>query len=173
MEHLLRYWMTEAYKMASSSPDTSTQNGAIILPYDWENIEPKYLAVVGKGCNRLPMGVSEDITRLQKPLKYFVMEHAERSAIYNAASNGYSTNHCVMFATWASCADCARAIICSGIKELYIHKQAIEIGKNHRDWQESINIGFLMLKEANIKIEELDLNLECQKILFNGFAWQP
>jgi dCMP deaminase len=50
--------------------------------------------------------------------KYLWYEHAERNAIYNLARAGVSALGCRMYVDSFPCADCARAIIQSGIAQL-------------------------------------------------------
>ena len=41
-------------------------------------------------CNTFPKGVKSSKERLERPLKYFYIEHAERGAVYEAAKLGVS-----------------------------------------------------------------------------------
>lgn len=100
--------MDVAQLIASWSKDRSRKTGAVIV--DSRN------RVVGLGWNGFPRGIDdarED--RHKRPAKYQWTEHAERNAIYDAASGGDSTLGCRMYLPWYPCADCARAIIQSGI----------------------------------------------------------
>lgn len=79
--------------------------------------------IVARGFNDLPAHVGRDIHRLQRPEKYFWTEHAERNAIYFAARSGIRLHATVMAMTWYPCADCARAIIQSGIGRIVCGKR--------------------------------------------------
>ena len=94
-----RQFFRLALAEAWGSPDPSTQTGAIIVDAGGR--------VVSGGCNDFPEGVAAKPERLERPLKYSFMEHAERNAIYSA---GEIVDTDVMYALWAACDDCARAV---------------------------------------------------------------
>jgi dCMP deaminase len=136
-------WMNEAIKVAQSSPDPSVQNGAIIVSR--EN-------VIGIGCNKLTVGVKSTDERWERPAKYMWVEHAERNAIYGAAYLGNSTSFTEMYCPWASCCDCARAIVQAGISILY----RLPMGE-HEGWTDSIAVGDSILRSAGVSVIEIPL----------------
>lgn len=52
--------------------------------------------------------------------KYFMLEHAERNAIFTAYSQGKSLAGATMYGTLYPCADCARAIVAAGLTRLVV-----------------------------------------------------
>lgn len=77
--------------------------------------------IVATGFNGLPRGISShDEVRHNRETreKYLWFEHAERNAIYNAARIGGRLAGCRIYVNIFPCADCARAIIQSGLSEL-------------------------------------------------------
>lgn len=103
--------MDVARLIASWSKDRSRTCGAVIV--DDRNV------LVSIGWNGFPRGVNDDVdARHERPAKYRWTEHAERNAIFNAAANGHSTRGCTIYLPWYPCADCARAIIQSGIDKI-------------------------------------------------------
>jgi dCMP deaminase len=93
----------------------------------------------------------------KRPEKYHWVEHAERNAIFNAARVGVSLNNSRAYLNWEPkpCADCTRALIQAGIKEV--------IGPN-RPWKGvgagkhySIDHAETMLREAGVRIRYFDL----------------
>jgi dCMP deaminase len=75
----------------------------------------------GTGYNGFPRKVSaHDEARYSRENgeKYLWFEHAERNAIYNMARAGTSTLGCRVYVDNFPCADCARAIIQSGIVQI-------------------------------------------------------
>lgn len=52
--------------------------------------------------------------------KYFMLEHAERNAIFAAYAQGRSLAGATMYGTLFPCADCARAISATGILRLVV-----------------------------------------------------
>ena len=107
------YFMTMAYLVASRSTDESTHAGAVIVRPD--------NSVVSTGYNGPVRG--EDNPPQTRPEKYLYFEHAERNAIFNAAKHGSSLDGCKLYVNFVPCADCARAIVQSGIKEIIVHVQ--------------------------------------------------
>lgn len=141
-EEMTRFFLRAAYHAASRSPDLSTQNGAVIV--DDTGVP------IGAGCNDIPRRVAATPDRLQRPLKYAVTEHAERNAVYDAARHGHCTDGGTMFCCWAACADCARAIIQSGITTLITHADMMDGTPEH--WKETIVVANEMLREAGVKV---------------------
>lgn len=100
-----------AQQIATWSKDRSRQVGCVIVGPSRE--------IRSMGYNGFPRGVNDAVEeRHQRPAKYKWTEHAERNAIYNAARMGTSLEGCTMYIPWYPCADCARAIVQSGIKVL-------------------------------------------------------
>ena len=106
-------WMDLAKLVASWSKDKSTKVGAVIV--DRRNV------ILAIGWNGFPRYVDDDVEeRHERPIKYKWTEHAERNAIYNAASKGIEVLDSTIYIPWYPCADCARAIIQSGIVEVVV-----------------------------------------------------
>jgi dCMP deaminase len=104
-------WMALAEHIASWSKDKSRKAAAVIV--DERNV------LVSMGWNGFPRGLDDEVLcRHERPAKYLWTEHAERNAIYNAAANGFRLMGCRMYLPWFPCADCARAIVQAGIKEV-------------------------------------------------------
>lgn len=154
-------YLLQAYNAALKSPDPSTQNGAI-LPYDGGCLE---------ACNTFPEKVISTPERLKRPTKYMFVEHAERNVLYKATKCGVKTEGLTLYAPWAACADCGRAIICCGIKKVVVHKRMMDLTPDH--WKESIAAAFKMFEDANVEIVSIEGNLDGPEILFNGSLWKP
>lgn len=141
--------MRTAYVLAQRSPDPSTQNGALLYNPEGD--------IIGNHVNQFPSGVVYTDERWERPLKYEVIEHAERNSIYMAAKWGLETDNSTMVAVWAACSDCARGIIQAGVRRLVRHKQASERGRqNAAHWNGSISTADMMLIEAGVEIIEFD-----------------
>lgn len=121
--------------------DRSTRVGCVILrPND-----PEHSIY---GMNSFAEGVDTEIDeRHERPAKYKWTEHAERNAIYHAARTGTPIEGAVMYLPWYPCADCARAIIQCGLKELICY----EPNWNDKTWGEDFKIAAQMLSEAGVK----------------------
>jgi len=148
--------LRHAYRLAAASPDPSTQNGAFVLD--------RKGTVIGESANTTTPGTSAYLPGLlERPTKYAHIEHAERGAIYAACRGGHKPD--VMVAAWAACADCARAIILSGVRYLIRHDRADATGR----WNESIEQGDEMMQRAGITIIGVPGDIGgCPPVLFNG-----
>jgi len=159
----IRDKLREAYKRASDfSKDPSTQTGAILLTTGWLNAH---------GVNEFPLGVKETPERWDRSVNLQYIEHAERNCIYQAAARGLGTYGSTMICPWYACAECARAIIQSGIKRVIGHKACYD--KTPERWRASIQIAFAMLEEAGVECLVYDGNIGDITIRFNGEEWQP
>jgi len=165
MEEWYMQYLRDAYRHALISPDTSTQNGAIVL--DRNNY------ILGWGANEFTNGMDVTPDLLERPKKYTFIEHAERNAIYHSLRRlnhdpAYGTPH-TMVAAWASCADCARAIVQSGIKTLIRHDRS---GVDR--WSESIEAGDIILAAGDVTVIDVKGKIgRCDPVLVNGELWNP
>ena len=106
------YFMGIAMLAARRSKDPSTQVGACIVSN--ENI------IISTGYNGMPKGCSDDEFpwgREGAETKYPFVVHAELNAILNA--NGRDLRGCKIYVALFPCNECAKAIIQSGIREIY------------------------------------------------------
>lgn len=140
------YFRKIAEVVKEKSKDKNTKIGSVIVGKSNE--------IVSTGYNSFPRGIDDNVeTRQERPEKYYWFEHSERNAIYNAARIGVSTNECTMFLSCGiPCADCARAIINSGIISIWVNRQNISGNK----WDESSQRSLEMFEEAKIKVNWYD-----------------
>lgn len=165
-------FLRKAYTLAyNASTDGSTQNGAIIVSDRGE--------MVAQGANHFPRDVKDIPARWVRPIKYKYVEHAERNAIYDAAKKGVSTHNLTMYAAWAACSDCARAIIQAGIKRVVTHHDPLaltRLGQKTSDmWIEEISHAITMLKESGVTLDYYEDKLfeDDFTILYNGQRVSP
>jgi dCMP deaminase len=152
-----------AYEKALESTNISTQNAAVLID-DNQNI-------IASEVNSFPDGVEETEERQKdKPIRIKYSVHAERNVIYKAARLGIKTEGLIMICPWATCSDCAQAIIQAGIKKLVTHKQALD---RNGHWQEDIDFAFSMLREAGVEIIIYDGKIGVGKILRSFEVWEP
>ena len=141
------YFRNIAQQVKLKSKDEATQIGVVIVGKDNE--------IVSTGYNSFPRGIDDyRPERQERPEKYYWMEHAERNAIYNAARIGVSTKGCTMYMTCGiPCADCARAIINSGIEKIVIEECGMGSGAKDGRWTEHGLRSITMFIEAGMTIE--------------------
>ena len=143
--------MDLAKMIATWSKDPSTKVGCVIIGPDKE--------IWSTGYNGFPRGVDDTISsRKRRPIKYDFTEHAERNAIYNAGLYGASVKNCVMYVTFPPCADCARGIIQSGIKEVIYMDMPDDKTQNIPGWRDRLGISFQMFDEAGVIYKSLGIN---------------
>lgn len=138
------YFLGIAEQVKLKSKDQSTQIGAVIVGKNNE--------ILSTGYNSFPRGLDDNLPeRQERPEKYFFFEHAERNAIYNAARVGTPIDGSKIYLTSGlPCADCARGIINSGIKEVYCKRECTT--KNKEKWVESQEKSYHMLLECGVKV---------------------
>jgi dCMP deaminase len=142
------YFMAMLPQVAERSHDT-TKTSCIIIGPDHE--------IRSTGYNGLPRGVHEDKPeRLERPEKYFWMEHAERNAIYNAARVGTPLAGCTIYLNWYPCMDCARAVIQSGIVRLVCEKTRTLERWNDPKWAADFRRVGALLVESGVLVEMWD-----------------
>lgn len=109
--------------------------------------------VISVGFNGFPRGVDDNIPeRHERPAKYHYTEHAERNAIYSAASHGSRTSGCVMYLRWHPCDDCAKGIVQSGIKKVVCDKPDFYDER----WGERFRYADTILREGGVIIEYIE-----------------
>ncbi|HPD32768.1 MAG TPA: deaminase [Bacteroidota bacterium] len=159
-------YITLCYLIGMRSKDTMTHVGSVVT--DADNV------LVSTGYNSLPRSVEVDSEekRLSRENdeKYYWIEHAERNAIYNAARRGTILKGCKIYVPWIPCADCARAIIQTGIAEVIIHKNGQDFYSEHTNgkWQEAHQRTLAMFEEANVKVRWVKCNIVNPEIYMNG-----
>lgn len=88
--------------------------------------------VVAIGTNAPPAALgltvaqSHAAVRQDPNWKYFVLEHAERNAIFDALNRGRSLSGTTMYGTLFPCADCARAIVASRLSRLVVFGSGLD-----------------------------------------------
>ena len=110
--------------------------------------------IISTGFNGLPRGVEDRPERLERPVKYDLVVHAEMNAIIQCARNGVSPIGCVLYSSFFPCVKCAIAIVQSGIDTVVTFKP--EAGDDH--WLESISKSRIVLEEAGVNLRELELD---------------
>lgn len=135
-------FMQLAHQIAGWSKESGRRVGAVIVGPDRE--------IRSTGFNGLPRGVNDDIpSRHERETgeKYFWSSHAERNAIYNAARVGIPLAGCTIYVPWFPCAECAKAIIQSGLVELVAYRPDFEEPR----WGAQFEKVVVMLAEGGVR----------------------
>lgn len=156
------HFMRLVYDCASLSKDQSTHIGAVLT---------KDRTILSTGFNSFPRGINDDLPeRQERPGKYFFFEHAERNAIYNAIGKELSGS--TLYTNGVPCADCGRAAIQVGVKEVVVHLQfprsGLNLSKTSEDqWTQSIQATLEMFKECGVHVRGINPFLG-KETLFDG-----
>jgi dCMP deaminase len=133
------YFMKMCDLVASKSKDPSTKVGAVIVSEDNK--------IRSTGYNGFPRGCKDDDRYNNRNLKYMLIEHAERNAIYNAEM---SLKNCKIYVnSLPPCCDCAKGIIQAGIKEVIIMDTPIP-----ERWEDECKIALFLLQECGVKVRK-------------------
>jgi dCMP deaminase len=133
--------------IAERSHDPHTKTSCLVVGPDGE--------IRSSGYNGFPRGCADDdhLERLERPEKYFWIEHAERNAIYNAARVGIPLKGCTMYLSWLPCMDCARAIIQAGIVRLVCDKITTDSRINDPKWAADFQRVRTLLSECRVAVD--------------------
>ena len=146
------YFMGIAMLAARRSKDPNTQVGACIVSQD--NI------IISTGYNGMPKGCSDDEypwDRVGEDTKYPYVVHAELNAVLNA--NGRDLRGSKLYVALFPCNECAKAIIQSGVKEVYY------LSDKYADSMATL-ASKRMLMSAGVKFTQLKTSLESITLSF-------
>ncbi len=107
--------------------------------------------IISTGFNGLPRGIEDRPERLERPVKYDLVCHAEMNAIVQCARNGVSPIRCTLYSTFYPCIQCALAIIQSGVGTVVTY----EVTSEDARWIESITKSRAVFEEAKVRTLEL------------------
>jgi deoxycytidylate deaminase len=165
-----RHMIQLAYMIAELSPDPSTRVGAVLS--GGSTLEDSWTT---GGWNHFTEGVElefEDELLRDRDMKMKWIEHAERNAIFSAVRGHFPIDHkTVMYCTWGTCTDCARAVVECGIRTLVRHKQASE--RCPERWAADLTVADEILRVGGVEIVEYDGTIGKVKGLIDGKEWLP
>ena len=138
--------MSQAYlnlceEVAKTSHDPDTKLGAVIVD--------AHGTVVASGSNRFENEADITPERLQRPLKYQWIKHAEVNALGGKRFVG-----CVLYCSAHPCKECAASIVAAGIARVVVAR--VEDAGLIARWQESWNQADLVLSNGGAEIEYVD-----------------
>lgn len=125
--------------IASWSKDPSRGVGSVI-------VSPMQ-QVLATGYNGLPRGFEDHPDRLQRPVKYDLIVHAEMNAIIQCARNGVSPVGATIYSSFSPCIHCSLSIVQAGITRVVT--RAIARGDEH--WNDSIDKSVVLFEEVGLE----------------------
>jgi len=138
-DHWHGRFLSLAGQIASWSKDPTRGVGAVIVSPSKQ--------IISTGFNGLPRGIADHPERLQRPVKYDLICHAELNAIVQCARNGVSPQGCAMYCTFSPCVQCSLAIIQAGLSEVITY----EIAGGDEHWQRSLALARELFTEAGVR----------------------
>ena len=129
-----------AETISSWSKDPSRKIGAVAVGSKGQ--------ILSQGYNGFPRGVVDSDDRLnERSTKYSYVVHAELNCIYNASLNGVSLEGSTLYVYGLPiCNECAKGIIQSGIKTVWMK---LPPGGDPR-WRESWEVSKQMFTESGL-----------------------
>ena len=134
-----RRFLALSEQIATWSKDPSRGVGAVIVSANKQ--------VVSTGFNGLPRGVEDRPERLERPVKYDLIVHAEMNAIIQCARNGVSPIGCTLYSSFSPCVQCAISISQSGITQVVTYA----LDEDDERWVESIGKAVTVFEETGIE----------------------
>ena len=135
-----RRFLQLADQIAQWSKDPSRGVGAVIVSGSRQ--------VVATGFNGLPRGFEDKPERLQRPVKYDLVVHAELNAIVQCARNGVSPVGCTVYTSFSPCIQCTLAIVQAGVARVVTYEYG---GEQDAHWQESFAKAKAVMAEAGVE----------------------
>ena len=137
-------FLTLADSIATWSKDPSRGVGAVIVS--------PVRQVIATGYNGLPRGFADHEERLQRPVKYDLIVHAEMNAIVQCARNGVSPIDATLYSTFSPCIHCSLSIVQAGISRVVTW--AVAEGDEH--WNDSIEKSLILFEETGVEYVAVD-----------------
>lgn len=145
--HKIQELLTLAEHTKELSKDRSTKIAVFIIDENY--------TIRSIGYNGFVRGVNDYVdARHERPEKYYWAEHAERNSIYNAVRSHADIRDCWMLMTCdIPCADCARAIIQSGLKGIILRENHSVVSAASKSmWDEHAIRAKQMFEETGLKV---------------------
>ena len=130
--------LERAVAAAAASPNRIRKVGAV-------------LAAAGNeiaATNTFPPGVRNLPERCIGENRFIWMEHAERTALFEAARRGLSTDGSLLVSTYFPCTDCARAIVLAGVRTVATPRPEFD----DPVWGDSFRTSAAILSEGAVEV---------------------
>ena len=130
--------LERAIRAAAASPNRVRKVGAVLVTSDAEVA----------ACNTFPPGVRALPERTVGENRFIWMEHAERTALFEATRRGLATDGGMLVSTYFPCTDCARAIVLAGLKSVATPRPEFD----DPVWGESFRTSAAILSEGAVEV---------------------
>ncbi|MSR18892.1 MAG: dCMP deaminase family protein [Phycisphaerales bacterium] len=139
-EHWDKRFLQLASQIASWSKDPSRGVGCVIVSSTKQ--------IISTGFNGLPRGIVDSAERLERPIKYDIVCHAEMNALIQCARNAVSPVGCTLYSSFSPCVQCSLAIIQAGIVLVVTNEMDAQ---NDQPWSESVRKAKDLFREGGVE----------------------
>ncbi|RYG97165.1 MAG: dCMP deaminase [Alphaproteobacteria bacterium] len=143
----------QSIKAKALSADPHRQVGVVIADSQHK--------CISKGANEPPtaLKLSQQQTlahiSADADWKYFVLEHAERNAIFDAWRRGADLAGATLYGTLFPCADCARAIVAAGIARVVVPEPGLDVLRDKK-WADHYKFASEILRRAGVVVDHYE-----------------
>jgi len=130
--------LERAITAAAASPNRIRRVGAVLVAAGSEIA----------ACNTFPPGVRALPERVIGDNRFIWLEHAERTALFEAARRGLATEGGMLVSTYFPCTDCARAIVLAGVKTVATPRPEFD----DPVWGDSFRTSAAILSEGAVEV---------------------
>ena len=148
------YYQDITYDIAAKSKDRSSRYGAVVTDVSRR--------IISTGYNGIPRGLEYREDYHSRPDKYMYFVHAEQNAIFAAAANGTALEGGVIYVIKPPCAECVKAIIQAGIREIVYYENHDETNEERsaldvENWRATLAAAGNMLRLTATTIRKADV----------------
>ncbi|MBN9090866.1 MAG: hypothetical protein J0J01_28460 [Reyranella sp.] len=130
--------LERAVAAAAASPNRIRRVGAVLVTAGSEIA----------ACNTFPPGIRALPERAAGENRFIWLEHAERTALFEAAKRGLPTDGGLLVSTYFPCTDCARALVLSGVRTVATPRPEFD----DPVWGESFRTSAAILSEGAVEV---------------------
>lgn len=141
MKNKHEHYVGIAKKISEASKDPSSKVGALILDRDNQPVSHGYNGFVAE-CD-------ESLMTWERPMKYFMVTHAEMNAVIFAKRD---LKGCRLFLTHGPCSDCLKYVLQAKIREIYYEDPSIVKLRGGLDQKEAIS---RLIRATGAKVENI------------------
>jgi dCMP deaminase len=150
------YYLSQAFIERKATDDPK---GKIVLQSAVGAVIAERSKEIVRSANILPPGIRDSFRNTNQEIieedRYFLIEHAERAAIFKAFHSHADLSKSTIYCTRFPCSDCARAIVWAGIKRAVFPEG---FAKEKR-WLASQRAALRILREGGVVVRYLSVTV--------------
>lgn len=150
-----KYYLRRAFALRSLSDDPKAR---LVVESGVGAIIATPVSEISASANVLPPRLKSAFkvqgTAVTDESRYFVIEHAERAALFEAYQAGANLEGATMYCTRFPCSDCARAIVWSKITRIVVPRGF----KGEARWIDAQRAALQILRSGGVVVRYLPIN---------------